>query len=58
MLEVPGIEKSIGIEVYASKTPGIGGIIKSSPEDFIVEEILADGSKASISAEANFGPFA
>ncbi|MEM1506958.1 MAG: tRNA pseudouridine(13) synthase TruD [Candidatus Bathyarchaeia archaeon] len=58
MLKVPDIEKGIGIEVYASKTQGIGGVIKSSPEDFIVEEILIDGSKASVSPEANLGSFA
>jgi len=29
---------------YLSKTPGIGGSIKSVPEDFIVEEICNDGT--------------
>jgi tRNA pseudouridine13 synthase len=29
---------------YYSKTSGIGGTIKSSPEDFLVEEIGADGA--------------
>ncbi|MBS7625074.1 MAG: tRNA pseudouridine(13) synthase TruD [Candidatus Bathyarchaeia archaeon] len=53
MSEVPGIERSIGIEVYASRTEGIGGVIKRSPEDFIVEEILADGLKASVKLENN-----
>ncbi len=28
---------------YLSKTPGIGGLLKSSPEDFLVEEIGMDG---------------
>ncbi|MBS3067572.1 tRNA pseudouridine(13) synthase TruD [Candidatus Micrarchaeota archaeon] len=28
---------------YISKTPGIGGTIKNSPEDFIVEEITTSG---------------
>lgn len=58
MLKVPDIEKNIGIEVYASKTQGIGGVIKSSPEDFIVEEILIDRSRASINPEANLRSFA
>ena len=48
MLSVPSIEVGIGIKVYASKTPGVGGLIKCSPEDFIVEEVLRDGSKASV----------
>jgi len=53
MHKVSNIEACIGIEVYASKTHGIGGIIKRYPEDFIVEEILTDGSKASINLEEN-----
>lgn len=45
---VPKIDKLIGIEVYATKSPGVGGIIRESIEDFVVEEILVDGSKAEI----------
>jgi tRNA pseudouridine13 synthase len=30
---------------YLFKTPGIGGKLKSSPEDFLVEEILDDGTQ-------------
>ncbi|MEM4202786.1 MAG: tRNA pseudouridine(13) synthase TruD [Candidatus Methanomethylicaceae archaeon] len=33
---------------YFSKKPGIGGKIKATPEDFIVEEITTDGSVLSI----------
>ncbi|MEM1586382.1 MAG: tRNA pseudouridine(13) synthase TruD [Candidatus Bathyarchaeia archaeon] len=51
MFRIPGIEVSAGIEVYATKCEGIGGAIKKTPEDFIVEEILVDGSKASIKPE-------
>lgn len=47
-LRVPELEFSLGIEVYASKTEGIGGRIRCSPEEFVVEEILVDGSKASV----------
>jgi tRNA pseudouridine13 synthase len=53
MLNIPSIEVKIGIDVYTSKTSGLGGIIKRSIEDFIVEEILIDGSKASIHPEEN-----
>lgn len=42
------MEKDIGIEVYATKTHGIGGVIRSFPEDFVVEEVLVDGSHARI----------
>jgi len=48
-LSVPEIDKLLGIEVYATKTLGIGGLIRESVEDFVVEEILVDGSKASVS---------
>ncbi len=39
---------SLGLEVYATKTEGIGGVIKESVDDFVVEEVLVDGSKASV----------
>lgn len=47
---VPKLEKLIGIEVYATTSRGIGGIIRCSAEDFIVEELLVNGSRAEISA--------
>ncbi len=45
---VSKLEKSIGIEVYATSSLGIGGIIKQRAEDFVVEEVLVDGSKAEV----------
>lgn len=47
-MNVPKLERTLGIEVYASKTPGIGGRIRQFPEDFVVEEVLANGSRAEI----------
>jgi tRNA pseudouridine13 synthase len=47
-LDVPEIEKKLGISVYATKTVGFGGVIRKVSEDFMVEEILTDGSKASV----------
>ena len=47
-LSVPKIEKLMGIEVYATVSSGIGGVIRQSVEDFVVEEVLVDGSKAEI----------
>jgi tRNA pseudouridine13 synthase len=47
-LLVPKGDKLIGIEVFATKSSGIGGVIRQSVEDFIVEEVLVDGSKAEI----------
>lgn len=47
-MAVPKVEKLIGIEVYSTKSKGIGGVIRCYPEDFIVEEVLIDGSTARI----------
>ena len=47
-MPISEVDKLLGIEAYATKTEGVGGAIKQSVEDFIVEEILVDGSKASI----------
>jgi len=51
-LPVPRIDKLIGIGVYASETAGIGGVIRESVDDFVVEELLVDGSKAEIEEAA------
>jgi len=48
-LNVPKLEKALGIEVYASTASGVGGRIRVFPEDFTVEEALTDGSRAQIS---------
>ena len=40
----------MGIEVYATRTAGIGGTIRENVEDFAVEEVLVDGSYAKIEA--------
>jgi len=47
-LLVPKLEKTIGIEVYATRSLGIGGVIRQKAEDFAVEEVLVDRSKAEI----------
>jgi len=47
-LNVPRLDREIGIEVYATKSQGIGGRIRQFPEDFKVEETLTDGSRAQI----------
>ena len=36
------------MEVYATETGGVGGVIRDAVEDFVVEEVLVDGSKATI----------
>lgn len=47
ILKISLLEKSLGIETYVSKSLGIGGQIRQFLGDFVVEEILVDGSKAS-----------
>jgi len=47
-LSVPRLEKAIGIEVYATSSLGVGGLIRQHIEDFIVKEVLVDGSKAEL----------
>jgi len=48
-LQVPSLEKEVGIEVYATQSPGIGGRIRQLLDDFVVEELLVDGSLAEVS---------
>ncbi len=47
-MNVSKLEKSMGIEVYITRSLGIGGAIRRCVEDFVVEEVLVDGSKAEI----------
>ena len=47
-MNVPKLEKELRIEAYTSKSLGIGGKIRQFPEDFIVEEVLSNGSEAQI----------
>jgi tRNA pseudouridine13 synthase len=51
-LPVHKIDKALGIEVYATETLGIGGFIRRSVDDFVVEEVLVDGSRAKIEKAA------
>ncbi|MDW5563032.1 MAG: tRNA pseudouridine(13) synthase TruD [Methanomassiliicoccus sp.] len=39
MLDCTSREAVIGLEIFYSDTPGIGGRLKRTPEDFLVEEI-------------------
>jgi tRNA pseudouridine13 synthase len=47
-LDIPKIDKLLGIDVYATETFGVGGVIRDCIDDFRVEEVLIDGSKAEI----------
>ncbi len=48
-MRVPALDKELGMSVYATDSKGIGGSIRNALEDFLVEEILVDGSVATIS---------
>ena len=53
-MPVPKIDELLGIEVYATEDLGVGGVIREAVDDFVVEEVLVDGSKATIEkAEAH-----
>ena len=45
-MPIPEVDRILGMDAYATRTEGIGGVIKESVDDFIVEEMLVDGSKA------------
>jgi tRNA pseudouridine13 synthase len=47
-LDVPEIERKLGIEVYATKSAGFEGVIRKRLEDFVVEEILVGGEMGSV----------
>jgi len=49
LLQVPPLEKELGIETYATQSPGVGGRIRQLLDDFVVEELLVDGSLAKVS---------
>lgn len=42
------IDKELGIQVYLTESLGVGGVIREEIEDFVVEEVLVDGSKAKV----------
>ncbi|RJS78423.1 tRNA pseudouridine(13) synthase TruD [Candidatus Bathyarchaeota archaeon] len=52
---VPKLEKLMGIEVHATRSLGIGGAIRQFVEDFIVEEVLVNGSKAQVYPVKDYG---
>jgi len=48
-LSAPELDRELGLEVYLTKGSGVGGSIRMAPEDFVVEEVLVDGSRAHVS---------
>jgi tRNA pseudouridine13 synthase len=48
-LSIPQVDTLLGMDAYATTKTGIGGSIKQVADDFVVEEVLVDGTKASVS---------
>jgi tRNA pseudouridine13 synthase len=55
-LSAPEIERQMGIEAYATQASGVGGVIRRAVEDFVVEEVLVDGSRATAQKTAGKPP--
>lgn len=51
--DVPNIDRMAGIEIYATKFDGIGGLIKVRNEDFKVLELLVESISRNISRNAD-----
>jgi len=47
-LQVSQIEKELGLQTYLTKSEGFGGKIRQNIDDFVVEELLLDGSLAEV----------
>ncbi len=48
MQTAPEIDRILGLEIYTTSSLGVGGRIRGAAEDFQVEEVLVDGSKAQV----------
>ncbi len=42
MIPATDLDRSLGMDYYITDSPGCGGKIRSSPEDFLVEEVFED----------------
>ncbi|WP_250634621.1 tRNA pseudouridine(13) synthase TruD [Nitrosopumilus adriaticus] len=54
---IPNLDSEIGISVYSTTFPGIGGKIRVVPEDFIVTEIISDKTKNSVSDQEGYAVY-
>ncbi|MFW9799209.1 MAG: tRNA pseudouridine(13) synthase TruD [Candidatus Thorarchaeota archaeon] len=43
MIDPPSLELAVGMELYSTTVPGVGGRLKKRFEDFLVEEITPEG---------------
>ena len=54
---IPDLDSQIGITVYSTGFDGIGGTIKSSPEDFKVYEVISEKIKSSIKPKGDYAVY-
>ena len=54
---IPDLDSQIGITVYSTNFSGIGGKIRSTPDDFQVSEIISDKTKNSISNQDGYAVY-
>ena len=54
---IPEIDSQIGISVYSTKFPGIGGKIRVEPEDFQVTELISEKIKNLISDQNGYAVY-
>ena len=54
---IPDLDSKIGIAVYSTTFPGIGGRIRLSPEDFEVSEIISERSQNSIGTQDGYAVY-
>ena len=54
---IPDLDSQIGILVYSTKFPGIGGKIRVEPEDFQVSELISEKSKKSINDQHGYAVY-
>jgi len=54
---IPDLDSQIGITVYSTKFPGIGGKIRVAPEDFQVTEILSEKAQNAINDQDGYAVY-
>ncbi|KAF6247162.1 tRNA pseudouridine(13) synthase TruD [Nitrosopumilus sp. b3] len=54
---IPNLDSQIGISVYSTTFPGIGGKIRLSPEDFNVSEIISEKIQNSLNHQEGYAVY-
>ncbi|MFX0207813.1 MAG: tRNA pseudouridine(13) synthase TruD [Candidatus Hodarchaeota archaeon] len=53
-MDPPKLDKSLGMEFYGTSSPGLGGIIRKYPIDFIVKEVIRWYGTSPLSLNKNY----